>query len=270
MANVTIDVGEPDVLVENGDLVGDDQCTICMECLNNNLKTLPCSHEFHQPCINKWLANKNICPICRRVIPVAQAFINQNISRNIPRHTSPRRPSPRPQRNVSGAERLPVPVVWYYILHLLYLIPITMIIWALNTEYHDDPHVCANGEEYPCVNYNAYLWIYLIYCGICFLLGMCARKEENQTAMFTFLAATYIMIIAGFAVAFSKQLGAKSRCGDEGGRTYPTCKDTLYNNPVYFYAVLSTTFPTLPIVVVGALMCLGNCFWRCCIPRRRN
>ena len=51
---------------------GDDdddkkQCKICIEefAPGERLRTLPCTHIFHQACIDHWLAANAICPVCR-------------------------------------------------------------------------------------------------------------------------------------------------------------------------------------------------------------
>ncbi|XP_076956307.1 E3 ubiquitin-protein ligase MBR2-like [Bidens hawaiensis] len=31
----------------------------------NNIGSLDCGHDFHTDCIKQWLAQKNICPICK-------------------------------------------------------------------------------------------------------------------------------------------------------------------------------------------------------------
>lgn len=52
--------------------MSDDQaepepCCICQEEYNDgeDLGTLDCGHDFHTDCIKQWLAQKNLCPICK-------------------------------------------------------------------------------------------------------------------------------------------------------------------------------------------------------------
>eukprot|EP00960_Hanusia_phi_P075782 768466-Hanusia_phi.AAC.3 len=40
-------------------------CVICQEDLSGTLKRMPCSHAFHQSCLEKWLHQHNSCPTCR-------------------------------------------------------------------------------------------------------------------------------------------------------------------------------------------------------------
>lgn len=42
-------------------------CAICMQDYkeNDELRILPCGHEFHCECVDKWLPMKKICPLCR-------------------------------------------------------------------------------------------------------------------------------------------------------------------------------------------------------------
>ncbi|XP_036119733.1 E3 ubiquitin-protein ligase RLIM-like [Molossus molossus] len=45
-------------------------CIICMTeyTEGNKLRSLPCSHEYHAHCIDRWLADNSTCPICRRKV----------------------------------------------------------------------------------------------------------------------------------------------------------------------------------------------------------
>ncbi|GBM89002.1 hypothetical protein AVEN_145122-1 [Araneus ventricosus] len=53
----------------NGTLADTIQCAICLETDRSlNRKSLPCSHAFHEKCINKWLKRSATCPICRSTI----------------------------------------------------------------------------------------------------------------------------------------------------------------------------------------------------------
>lgn len=52
---------------ENNDESDQTTCVICMYDFEakQNLRVLPCQHEFHARCIDKWLKNNRTCPICR-------------------------------------------------------------------------------------------------------------------------------------------------------------------------------------------------------------
>eukprot|EP01023_Acetabularia_acetabulum_P045938 TRINITY_DN4686_c0_g1_i3.p1 TRINITY_DN4686_c0_g1~~TRINITY_DN4686_c0_g1_i3.p1 ORF type:complete len:410 (+),score=33.22 TRINITY_DN4686_c0_g1_i3:309-1538(+) len=56
----------PTTLVTNQSNLKEEQCTICMEgfCDGNVAKNLPCGHVYHAECINTWLAQKPLCPVC--------------------------------------------------------------------------------------------------------------------------------------------------------------------------------------------------------------
>jgi hypothetical protein len=49
------------------DLVRSEKCTICLGEIYNgeSLKTLQCMHKFHSSCIDRWLVQNEICPLCR-------------------------------------------------------------------------------------------------------------------------------------------------------------------------------------------------------------
>ena len=42
-------------------------CSICLEpfALGDQLRTLPCAHNYHAPCVDEWLAVSGVCPECR-------------------------------------------------------------------------------------------------------------------------------------------------------------------------------------------------------------
>lgn len=42
-------------------------CPICLEAfvLNDSVRTIPCFHAFHKNCIDPWLAQRALCPVCK-------------------------------------------------------------------------------------------------------------------------------------------------------------------------------------------------------------
>jgi hypothetical protein len=48
--------------------MGQIDCVICLETLEEDSKVLACNHSFHSSCISEWENNKNECPICREPI----------------------------------------------------------------------------------------------------------------------------------------------------------------------------------------------------------
>ncbi|XP_069747568.1 E3 ubiquitin-protein ligase RNF6 isoform X2 [Narcine bancroftii] len=45
-------------------------CSVCINdyAVGNKLRRLPCAHEFHIHCIDRWLSENSTCPICRQPI----------------------------------------------------------------------------------------------------------------------------------------------------------------------------------------------------------
>lgn len=45
-------------------------CTICLDPMISGeiIRTTPCQHSYHLKCIDKWLLQKAICPMCNHVI----------------------------------------------------------------------------------------------------------------------------------------------------------------------------------------------------------
>ena len=43
-------------------------CCICFNnyCAGEELRRLPCSHQFHRRCVDAWLQLSAKCPICRQ------------------------------------------------------------------------------------------------------------------------------------------------------------------------------------------------------------
>jgi hypothetical protein len=54
----------------------EEGCAVCLEDFdedggNVELRTMPCSHSFHQRCIFRWLRVSRVCPCCRFPLPSA-------------------------------------------------------------------------------------------------------------------------------------------------------------------------------------------------------
>ena len=73
-----------------GDEVGENDCSICYECVNDPVKTA-CNHTFCRGCLNRWLHRNPSCPTCRRDIQVSEATIQaQETEFNGPPDDDPR------------------------------------------------------------------------------------------------------------------------------------------------------------------------------------
>merc|ERR1712194_363215 len=46
-------------------LKGQDRCAVCICEFENSdaVRRLPCSHVFHQQCVDKWLVKNRVCPL---------------------------------------------------------------------------------------------------------------------------------------------------------------------------------------------------------------
>jgi hypothetical protein len=42
-------------------------CAVCLETYvaNDEVRTIPCFHTFHTRCIDPWLSQKAVCPVCK-------------------------------------------------------------------------------------------------------------------------------------------------------------------------------------------------------------
>lgn len=56
-----------------------DLCAVCISELQpaEDLRTLPCQHQFHTACIEPWLATAGHCPICRQHV---EGFTNHRLA----------------------------------------------------------------------------------------------------------------------------------------------------------------------------------------------
>ena len=45
-------------------------CTICLDTLTEGamIRSTPCMHVFHQACVDRWLLQKAVCPVCNQKI----------------------------------------------------------------------------------------------------------------------------------------------------------------------------------------------------------
>lgn len=54
-------------LADDMEVLNGDTCVICMDAFTRGqlLRILPCTHKYHQGCIDEWLAKAITCPMCR-------------------------------------------------------------------------------------------------------------------------------------------------------------------------------------------------------------
>lgn len=53
---------------------GRESCAICLDDMKTGqmVKALRCSHKFHEKCINNWLKQKLLCPLCKEKVTLNQ------------------------------------------------------------------------------------------------------------------------------------------------------------------------------------------------------
>ena len=54
--------------IQRNNAIKENECAICHEQLMQDVNVLPCSHRFHNECIESWITSHNSCPICRAPI----------------------------------------------------------------------------------------------------------------------------------------------------------------------------------------------------------
>jgi hypothetical protein len=56
--------------------VEEDDCSICMTPLINNVVSTTCKHKFHSACVTPWLNSHNTCPMCRKENPTPLVHVH--------------------------------------------------------------------------------------------------------------------------------------------------------------------------------------------------
>ena len=46
----------------------------CKVTQEENIHITPCNHHFHERCLFNWRKYKNICPVCRKTLPIPSYF----------------------------------------------------------------------------------------------------------------------------------------------------------------------------------------------------
>ena len=46
----------------------EELCSICLDESCATAAFLPCNHYFHQACMERWLEQKNACPLCQQIV----------------------------------------------------------------------------------------------------------------------------------------------------------------------------------------------------------
>ncbi|KAL6870654.1 hypothetical protein ACP4OV_014502 [Aristida adscensionis] len=61
----------PETTVSDAGERTEKQCAVCLEgyATGDALRTMPCSHGFHERCIFGWLLVSRLCPLCRIALP---------------------------------------------------------------------------------------------------------------------------------------------------------------------------------------------------------
>ncbi|CAN6362213.1 unnamed protein product [Urochloa humidicola] len=61
-----------------------EECAVCLDPYEagDTLRTMPCSHGFHESCIFQWLRVSRLCPLCRFALPAeveeeAESFMDE-------------------------------------------------------------------------------------------------------------------------------------------------------------------------------------------------
>ena len=59
-----------------GDKNEEDECSICLDSLHENVVTTVCKHTFHKECVGRWVKDVRRCPYCAREFTLSEAVID--------------------------------------------------------------------------------------------------------------------------------------------------------------------------------------------------
>jgi len=86
-----VEVGVPDSVVKRLPVVTvrapvTHNCSICLDGyeVSATMRCLPCSHTFHQACIDPWLKGHKHCPLCKEDVAATGASVGEVFDRLMP------------------------------------------------------------------------------------------------------------------------------------------------------------------------------------------
>jgi Ring finger domain len=88
---------------------GNDRCCICLENYEPGvlLRELPCSHFYHQECVDTWLRENGLCPLCKQAVydPKEEEPENDpfSVTGNLPYHFAAQ-PNTNADATTTGAD----------------------------------------------------------------------------------------------------------------------------------------------------------------------
>ena len=64
----------------------EEECSICLDKLKNEIAHLSCNHFFHYRCIGDWINNNRemnkdvLCPICNQPFEIINIYLPENVN----------------------------------------------------------------------------------------------------------------------------------------------------------------------------------------------
>ncbi len=173
-----------------------NKCSICLTSMNDNIRTLECTHTFHINCIDIWIDNKNTCPLCRAVINKQPYGIPvQNINHLI---TIPR--MHRRENNIFIKK-----CKWIFLITFIFFIISTIYItYYINqtNNYINDIIINKNETELNNKNNQTHSSVLLIFLEMMFLIFYYVLNldllKNRTSAMNMFIVFIICIIYLGF------------------------------------------------------------------------